>query len=294
MKFKKIFAALFLGFVLLLMLRFTLSFFIDFDGAGSGSGEGEYRGSFPSLKSIAYEKAVTNNLRQIASASDNAFFIDPVVLQQIEVYAKEATVNSITEDFDADEARAMGIIEKHQIKVRIEDSLGMKPERTLRMILKVPDAIFDDAVKDLKEIGKLSTFQVTKEDKSEEVRQLMSTKASLEAYKASLTELRKREGNVEEFIMLETNIQQVEKQIQDLGVSLGDYIQDVSYSNISYALVERINFYVDEDEYPLFARAVDALLWTIGWYTLFVMGLAFIGITLKSLQVLGQSQQGRG
>ena len=237
---------------------------------------------------MSYEKAVSNNLRQFASAGDQFFTVDfePSVLNLIEVYAQEAKIDSTTEDFDKDKEQLEKLIQELNFKIRIENSNGLKPKRHLRLVLKVPEAVFEEAVERLKTIGEIKEFAVTKEDKSEEVKQLIASKKSLEVFKESLEKLRSQEGKVDEFVALESKIQEVEKQIQNLGVNLGDFIQEESFSNVDFALLEKIPFNVEEDKYPLVYRVLDSLAWSVTWYSLVILLFAIGFLTMKSIRIL--------
>jgi len=290
-KTKKILAALFLCFIALFVIRLILGFFIEFHRLSDINLNSELRMPiFSSMSDIAYEKAVSNNVKQMDSGREQVF--QGTGINQLEVFAKEAKVNTVSQDYDNDEKKIYALLKKQKSVIRIEQKYGLKPNRTLRLVIKVPEDKFDVTVKELQKIGKLNSINISKEDKTEQVKNLFIKKQSLEEYKKSLAKLREQEnGKVEEFIKLEDKIQKIEKDIQALGVQFGDFVREESYSNVSFSLIEHSKSIVNEEKYPIMARVFDAFAWTVKWYFIFVVAMTTLCMTSYSVNLLkGKSE----
>lgn len=279
-------ALLFLAFVALFLVRLVLGFFIEFE-RHRPAGENYARRGAISFDFGSYRADIGNNVKSLkgfALAAPAA--AAPGVLAALDVYTREAKIGSLTTDYDADVARALEVIGTHDSEVRIESTSGVKPNRRFSVVVRAPEGRFDDCVAALREIGDLQSFEITKQDKSEEVRQKFAERDALRAYQESLAKLRSTDGKVSELTSLEQEIQKIEQQIQSLNVSLGEFTQEESFNNINFSLTEEIPFFVDEDAYPLPARIVAALVWTVGWYSAGVAVLALLWAVGHSLRVV--------
>jgi hypothetical protein len=128
----------------------------------------------------------------------------------------------------------------------------------------------------------LDSFQVVKEDKSEEAKKLLVEKKSLEEYRKALVALRKSAGKVDEFIALEGKIQDIQRKIEELDASIGKFAGTESFNNVSFDLGERMMFYVDPEAYPISARIADALLWSLKYYLLLVLLASVVSLVVWS------------
>ena len=253
-RLRKLLALAVLTFFALLVARFVAGYFHDFDRTAISRQDSSY--SPLRFESIAYDKALSNTKLPVAG----------VPLAQVDVFAKEARLMATTRQFERDEAAARAAIDGHEALVRIERKEGLKPRRSLQLVIRVPVERFDSLVEALRRIGEVDSFSVTKEDQSAEARQLLVERKSLENYRDALIDLRQAEGEVADLLALEERIQQLQAQVEQLNAELGRMIGEKSYHNVSYDLAEAIPFYVDEQAYPLAARIADTLVWTVQWY----------------------------
>ncbi len=87
-------------------------------------------------------------------------------------------------------------------------------------------------------IGSIKSKEITKIDKTNEFRNLNAKKASLETTRQSLIELKKQSGKIEEFVNLQNRILEIEQQLQDLGVLLGNFDEENEFCTVRFSLHE--------------------------------------------------------
>ncbi|WP_197526478.1 DUF4349 domain-containing protein [Botrimarina colliarenosi] len=264
-----------MAFCVLVLIRFVLGYWLNPGDPLVGERTQAIPRSLDFLAS-SYRKDYSNNLQSIDFAAGAPLPADQ--LGNLEVYTREARVGVTSSRFDQHVKDTLSVVDSHGADIRLEEAEGVTPHRSFRVIIRVPVDRFASCVDDLKEIGELQSCSVTKEDKSEEVRQRFAERDSLKAYAESLGKLRESEGKVAELLQLEAKIQEIEKQIQALNVSLGEFVKDESFNNVNYSLLEQVPFDVDVKTYPLFVRWISAIQWTIKWYVggLLLMGLAWL------------------
>jgi uncharacterized protein YfcZ (UPF0381/DUF406 family) len=84
----------------------------------------------------------------------------------------------------------------------------------------------------------IRSTEITKIDKTNEYRQLNAKKASLEKTLASLQELKSKTGVIDDFISLNYKILEIETQMQELGVELGNFDAENEFCTIKFSLYE--------------------------------------------------------
>jgi hypothetical protein len=275
---KKTIAILILLFAVMFIARFLAGFFYEF-GRTDDQSRSRENFSWSSFSDIKYDKVVSSNIRQLSSGVLTS--IDANV-NLLEVFAKEAQLRSTTEKFESDEGKTRSVINQYGALIRIEQKEGLTPYRKLQLVIRVSESKFDGLVRDLQKVGKQEYFQVLKEDKSEEAKKLLVEKKSLEEYLKSLIALRKSAGKVEEFLALEGKIQEIRRKVEELDAGIGKFAGTESFNNVSFALGENRPFFVDPNQYPVGARLMDALLWTVGYYFLFVFLAGAAGLIVWS------------
>ncbi|MEO1205556.1 MAG: DUF4349 domain-containing protein [Pseudomonadota bacterium] len=188
-------------------------------------------------------------------------------------YEKIANVGLRTQAFETDEKRLRDLIGSNDALIQFERREGLKSSRQLQLAVGVGPDVFDGFVEDVQSIGKLTRLTINKSDKTNEYRELQAKRVSLEKTRAALTELKKREGEVPDMIVLEKEILGLEQQIQSLGVSLGDFDAENEFVTVKLVLAEMGKTLFRD--ISLAARALAALAWTIPWYVGIWAGLAF-------------------
>mgnify|MGYP000915260468 CR=1 FL=1 len=206
-------------------------------------------------------------------------------------YERVSQIESKTEHWDSDIAAVKLAIEGAKALVQRENSYGLPGERVLSLSLGViPDA-FDPTVETLKAIGELRSANVIKTDRTSDFRALEARRLSLEKTRDGLARLRDSGAQLSDRIDLETRILEIEGQIQELGVSLGDFSELNSFCTVHFTLREA----------PSGAwgpRLLDAVLSALGWTVLVYLGLgacilAALGAAALALKLADRLKDGR-
>ena len=144
-------------------------------------------------------------------------------------------------------------------------------------MIGVPPKNFDTLYLKLSQIGEVSRKQITKKDKTNEYKELHAKKNSLEKARNSLLALKNKGGKIEEYMNLENRILEIERQLQDLGVSLGDFDDENEFCTVKFSLHE-----TQQTNISLFHRIKVALDWTVKTYLklsftiLFISGIIYL------------------
>jgi hypothetical protein len=187
-------------------------------------------------------------------------------------YEKTATVSCKTSHFEEDEALIRKAIVSFNGSIQYEQSLGKKGSRQVYLSVGVKPAIFDSFYRSVQSIGELRSTVITKVDKTNEYRQLNAKIASLKNTLSSLDDLKNRSGAVGDFVQLHDKILEIETQLQELGVQLGDFNTENEFCTLRFSLLEGAAI----TKTNLYQRIKIALEWTIKYYVLSVVGLASV------------------
>ncbi|RPH33274.1 MAG: DUF4349 domain-containing protein [Bacteroidales bacterium] len=153
-------------------------------------------------------------------------------------YEKIAEINSKSDLFEDDEKQVRSQIELVNALIQFEQKSGNKGYRILQLIIGVPPENFDALYNSLVKIGRVQAKQITKKDKTNEYKELNAKKSSLEKIRTSLIDLKTKGGKIEEYMALENRILEIEQQLQDLGVSLGDFDDENEFCTVQFSLME--------------------------------------------------------
>jgi len=196
-------------------------------------------------------------------------------------YEKIAEINTKSGKFEAEEKLTRAKVERYNALIQFEQKNGNKGNRKLHLLIGVPPENFDSLYAHLIKIGKIQDKQITKKDKTNEYKELNARKNSLGKIRTSLINLKDKSGKIEEFIDLENRILEIEQQLQELGVSLGDFDNENEFCTIKFSLNEG-----KEVSISLLHRIKVALEWTVKIYlqlmaTLFFLSLfAYLGLLI--------------
>ncbi|NLJ47747.1 MAG: DUF4349 domain-containing protein [Treponema sp.] len=207
-------------------------------------------------------------------------------------YEKESRIESWTENWDSDIAAVKLAVEGAKALVQRENSYGLPGSRVLSVSLGVVPDAFDPSVETLKAIGRLRSADVVKTDRTSDFRALEARRLSLEKTRDGLARLRDTGAQLSDRIDLETRILEIEGQIQELGVSLGDFSELNSFCTIHFTLRETVRG-------AWRARVLDAFLSALGWTILVYLGLgacilAALGAAVLGLKLADRLKEGRG
>lgn len=188
-------------------------------------------------------------------------------------YEKIAAVNSISSNFDQDEKATRKTIEKYNAIIQFEQKLGNLGNRKSLFAIGVPPENFDDMYQDLIKVGRVQSKQITKKDKTNEYKELNAKKQSLEKIRNSLMELKSKGGRIDEYISLDNRILEIEQELQDLGVSLGNFDDENEFCTVQFSLLEGRKLNI-----TMIHRVKVALEWTVKMQLRIVTVLLFMAL----------------
>ena len=202
-------------------------------------------------------------------------------------YEQIASQSARTENFEEDEESIRGIIRDFDALIQYEQRSGLEGYRRLQLAIGVHPDNFDQMLKRLQTIGKLTRLQIDKTDKTNEYLDLQARKTGLEKSRDALIELKQRDGKIDELVSLERQILELEQQIQGLGVSLGDFDAENEFSTIKLNLNE---VRPSIAKTSVLKKIASALFWTLKFYSLLWIGLAaclfVIYLAMRMLQAI--------
>jgi hypothetical protein len=194
-------------------------------------------------------------------------------------YERVADIRSSSSDFDADSKRIRAIAAAASAIVQRENANGLPGSRVLALSLGVVPAAFDSTVESLRAVGKIKSITSSKTDRTADFMALEAKRSSLEKTRDGLKALRRTGAALSDLVALESKILEIEGQVQELGVSLGDFSENNSFCTIDVALQEAA---------PRGAgRILTAALDSLGWAVLVELGLAATGLAAAAVAALG-------
>ncbi len=191
-------------------------------------------------------------------------------------YERTATVQAQSTRFDDDEARTRNMIAAYNGIIQYESGRGTRGRRVLFLHVGVAPARFDEFYKEIQGIGIVRSMDITKTDKTNEYLTLKAKRASLEKNRASLMELKKRDGRIDELMALEREILQIEQELQDLGVRLGEFDELNAFCTVRYTLMEYAES-VRERSFPSYCKS--AFFTATGLYAAAIAMVFFLSLT---------------
>lgn len=263
-KVKKLLVGLVIGFFVLLLLRLT--YLLVYEPYEESPQPGDivvksplnYKDqSFGSIRNIA-----TNTIQQLSGASLAGQSVRTIVQK----YEKIGYIDATSANFERDEKKLRNVIKKYNTLNQYEQNTGLTGERVLKIAIGVEPDKFDTVVKEMKTIGKLTSFDVSTYDKTNEYRELQAKKASLEASRLSLEALKQKGGNIDEYINLENRMMELDTQLQSLGVNIGDYDKSGNFCTIKFTIAE----IKVKERIPAMTQTMRAFEWAVKYYLLFV------------------------
>ena len=201
-------------------------------------------------------------------------------------YEKVATIKSQAKDFKKDESEVRSLIKKHNALIQYEQKSGLKGKQYLYLAIGVHPDKFDIMYNDILKIGKVLSKRTDKSDKTNEFKELNAKKVSLFKARQSLIGLKGRGGKVDEMIRLEDRILQLEKEIQRLGVKLGEYDAENEFCTVKFTLGDKI--IGAGTQISFLKRLKVAFEWAVLYYLLLIIilsaGLFVVWISLTILE----------
>lgn len=180
-------------------------------------------------------------------------------------YEKTATVKSKSVQFDKDEKEVRDLIKGSNSVIQFEQNIGNKGDRSIHWMVGVMPEKFDSFYVAVQKIGKVKSAEVVKTDMTSEFKNLNARRISLENTRASLIELKKQTGRIEEYMNLENRILAIDSLLQELGVLLGDFSAENEFCTVRFSLVE--------GHLPIPTSIIHRLKVSFEWATQWYIGL---------------------
>jgi hypothetical protein len=249
-------------FLLLFLFRLLYGYFGATNAIEGAVARYDYFGSLNIRKNYASENQFNQGPKQFQP--DNSFTSSK--------YEKTAAISTGSGHFDADDSLVRNITSSFGGAIQYEKSLGKKSNRELHLSIGVRPVSFDSFYRAIQGVGTVRSTTITKVDKTNEYRQLNAKKISLEKNLASLNELRNRNGAISDYVGLHEKILEVETQLQELGVDLGNFNTENEFCTLHLSLFEG-----QERKATSFLQRVKiALEWTIKYYAVGVVAFAAV------------------
>lgn len=188
-------------------------------------------------------------------------------------YEKIADIKTFTNQFETEEKEIRSQVKGYDGLIQFENKSGNEGYRKLNLIIGIPPENFDSIYNSLIKVGKIQSKQITKTDKTNEYKELNAKKASLEKIRASLIELKTKGGRIDEYMQLENRILEIEQQLQDLGVSLGNFDDENEFCTVKVLLSEGKVIKIS-----VMQRIKVALEWTIKTLLKLMCALTFMSL----------------
>jgi len=183
-------------------------------------------------------------LRKNYASEKIQFKNGPVLQQQPDMdagsqkYEKTASVKMKSTNFDDDSKRLADQTKAFNAVVQYERALGLKGSRELHLSIGVNPEAFDSFYLAIQKIGNIKATQIVKVDKTNEFRQLNARKTSLQNTLTSLNELKANHGPVTDMIELHNKILEIENDLQNLGVELGNFDTENEFCTVKLSIYE--------------------------------------------------------
>ncbi len=251
--------------------------YLETDTNNSLNSSGNFFGQIENLrKNYASEKGKTIPEPSFESQGSKTDFASN------QKYEKTASLISKTSSFDEEITGLNRLTKAYKAVVQYEKNEGRKGSRELHLLIGVNPSLFDSFYLQIQKIGDLKTTEITKIDKTNEFRQLNAKKVSLEKTLISLNDLKSRGGAIGDYVALHDKILEIEKQLQELGVELGNFDSENEFCSIRFSLYEGAS----ERKISVLKRIKVALEWTVKYYLLGALGILCLSCFIFILLIL--------
>jgi hypothetical protein len=197
-------------------------------------------------------------------------------------FEKTASIKTKTAEFEQDDKLIKSKTKGYNAVIQYEQKLGQKGSRQLHLLIGVNPELFDSFYIDIQKIGTVKATEITKVDKTNEYRQLNAKKVSIENTLRSLNELKSKGGQITDFISLNEKILEVEEKLQEMGVELGNFDTENEFCTVKLSLYEG----AAEKNISIIHRVKVALEWTIKYFTLIVVAVLAVSLTVFLLLLI--------
>jgi hypothetical protein len=231
---------------------------------------------------------IANNLAQIGFAqAPLPQVLDREDVHKVQVYEKTAQLSSGTPAFTDDEGRIRSATASFQAAVFNERMTGIAPHRFLSLGIAVRPERFDPLLEELGGVGQLRSITVQQQDRTADFRRLHAQRQSLKKHLEAILKLRDAgKLSVEEALKLEQKVLEVEKEVQAVGVQLGDLLNKEPSYNLFVTLQEFPPGSWGDRTFTFSRRLASGFLWALGWWFLSALGIGILVGVWVSVQTL--------
>lgn len=195
----------------------------------------------------------------------------PQMVSVDQKYEKTANLQCQTNSFEQEEKQIRKTIKVHNAIIQFQQESGGAKNHRLYLQIGVQPDRFDQFITQIRKEHKVVSINTTKKDKTNEYRELNAKIATLQSTRTSLVELKAKGGQIEEYINLENRILDIDEQLQDLGVQMGNFDSENEFCTVNILLQERE---VQTISISFIHRTKVALEWTIKYYLILMFGLS--------------------
>ena len=212
--------------------------------------------------------AQANNLKQIGLATTPVpLVLERADLEQIQVYERVAFLSSATRDFDEDEGRLRSAVAGHQGVIFNETATGLAPDCQVTLDIGINPEKFDALLQAIKQIGRFEHIYVQQRDRTADFRQLNAKRQALKKYLEATLKLRGiKDASIDDSLKVEQKIQDIEKELQAVGVQLGELLGKESFYHIQISLREFQPGSRHDRTYTMPKRVAHAFVWAAAWW----------------------------
>ncbi|HEV7221847.1 MAG TPA: DUF4349 domain-containing protein [Pirellulales bacterium] len=233
------------------------------------------RSSLPmSLPILERNLPTANNLRQVGLGEmPLPLLLEQGNVERIRVYERSGQLALATDAFDDDEALIRSAVTVHQALVLNEKSSGMVRERRLVLELGIHPGQFDALMNQLRGIGHLESVSVQQRDRTGEFQRLHAQRQSLQKRHAAILKLRETKNlSIDDTLRLEQRLQDIDKELETVGVQLGDLLSKESLYHVYVALAE---YYPGSrlDPAYIWPQLRYGLIWGLGRWSALALGI---------------------
>lgn len=275
-KFLKGLFYLLLGYLLLVAIHFI---YLELNGEAYVPSDSDDYKSKEQVVQMELPAAASSAVRNYATAKFAAARGDAVVEQK---YEKIASVSAATGNYEEDQLKARTAVKTHNALIQEEAVNNYNGRNVLDLTIGVPPGAFDAIVADLKNIGQVLDFHITKTDKTNDFLQLKAKRATLEKARDALIALKAQGGKIEELVKLEQEVLSLEDKIQGFGVQLGQFDQVNEFCTVRFSLVETKGRAMRS---PHMGYLIASIAWASNIYLLW-LGIASVGLIVIVLLLI--------
>lgn len=189
-------------------------------------------------------------------------------------FEKIGSLTQETSHFVDDRKQVLDLVTGEKAIIQVERAVGLEGRRVLHLGIGVPAERFDAFVETARAIGRSAGIEIVKNDKTNEYLQLKAKRATLEKARAALEALQTSGGSIDERVNVQGRLTDIENQLQELGVSLGEFDTENELSTVRLSLHE-----MRSAAAPSWSgRALRAFEWAAWAYLM--LGVGVLALTL--------------